>query len=449
MAQPAIKLIGRSSAPLDTRNQPSMAWKLKKATPERGAAEPSSPSAGEQTIDYSAIVGAPPLAAPDSSSSTEQTHAPNGNGTHADTSGIDFLSSRTQAAADAVDSFNFAKQGAESGVGNGKSSEHDDWSLDAFAPYQPPAAFDFNQPLAGDNPELTHSGMIDFDAEPETILGASDSSITELNSTPLQPSEFGVIDFDLDTTSDRQPRHGSEDLATTGFTSLPNLSDDFNEDWQLGITGTTDTYEATGVSGEPTLMGGMGALVDDFSAPPLDPTPIAPIPAFDEPSEALSALHAPIPLPMPELEANPPQAAEPIAAPAPVNLDKTLLYGEAADAPGMVMAEPQAVPVAQPRLVVRFGPFTANYSVNADDLVIGRPDPKTGTVPDVSLEYEDAVSRRHARVYSDGGQVFLEDLGSTNGTKLNNNAIAPHQPIPLKAGDKIQVGERTEIDFLQ
>ncbi len=437
-----------------------MAWKLKKATPDRGAAEPSAPSASEQTIDYSALIGGAPDAAQDDNALDSSSFVPELSSAPADSNGIDFLSSRTQAADDAVDSFNFAKQDAEpssvngSGTNTGKASGHDDWSLDAFAPYQPPAAFDFNEPLTSDDPELTHSGMVDFDAEPETILGTSETGITELQSTALQPSEFGVIDFDLASPAEPQPHPDSASHDLNGFAPISDLAGDFSDDWQLGEAGTPDSYEAAGVSSEPTLMSGMGALVDDFSAPPLDPTPIAPIPAFDEPSEALSALHAPIPmpLPMPDLEPDAAleQSAAPIAAPAPAQFDKTLLYGEAADAPGM--AEPQsalAAPAAQPRLVVRFGPFTANYPVTADDLVIGRPDPKTGVAPDVSLEYDDAVSRRHARVYSDGGQVFLEDLGSTNGTLLNNSSIAPHQPMPLKPGDKVQVGERTEINFLQ
>lgn len=42
------------------------------------------------------------------------------------------------------------------------------------------------------------------------------------------------------------------------------------------------------------------------------------------------------------------------------------------------------------------------------------------------------VSRRHACIRSDGqGRLFLKDLGSTNGTFLNNNRITPNQEVPI------------------
>ena len=38
------------------------------------------------------------------------------------------------------------------------------------------------------------------------------------------------------------------------------------------------------------------------------------------------------------------------------------------------------------------------------------------------------VSRQHALILCDGGQHFVEDLGSSNGTYLNGNRLAPHTP---------------------
>ena len=48
------------------------------------------------------------------------------------------------------------------------------------------------------------------------------------------------------------------------------------------------------------------------------------------------------------------------------------------------------------------------------------------------------VSRRHARVVVDGSEATLEDLGSKNGTYLNNESVT--SPQPLKDGDRIRVG---------
>lgn len=51
-----------------------------------------------------------------------------------------------------------------------------------------------------------------------------------------------------------------------------------------------------------------------------------------------------------------------------------------------------------------------------------------------------AVSRRHARLVRREHEVFIEDLGSANGTLLNGRAIAA--PIRLVHGDVISIGGR-------
>lgn len=49
-----------------------------------------------------------------------------------------------------------------------------------------------------------------------------------------------------------------------------------------------------------------------------------------------------------------------------------------------------------------------------------------------------SVSRRHARILVDGGQVLLEDLGSKNGTFVRKERIAA--PTPLADGDMFWLG---------
>lgn len=48
------------------------------------------------------------------------------------------------------------------------------------------------------------------------------------------------------------------------------------------------------------------------------------------------------------------------------------------------------------------------------------------------------VSRRHAKVVVDGANATIEDLGSKNGTFLNNESVTSAQT--LKDGDRIRVG---------
>lgn len=49
------------------------------------------------------------------------------------------------------------------------------------------------------------------------------------------------------------------------------------------------------------------------------------------------------------------------------------------------------------------------------------------------------VSRRHARFFRQEGQVFVEDLKSYNGIKVNGDRIAGQ--TPLKEGDLVQIGD--------
>lgn len=51
------------------------------------------------------------------------------------------------------------------------------------------------------------------------------------------------------------------------------------------------------------------------------------------------------------------------------------------------------------------------------------------------------VSREHARLRRDGRKWFVEDLGSTNGTLLNEERVL--QPMELRDGDQISIGEVT------
>jgi serine phosphatase RsbU (regulator of sigma subunit) len=50
------------------------------------------------------------------------------------------------------------------------------------------------------------------------------------------------------------------------------------------------------------------------------------------------------------------------------------------------------------------------------------------------------VSRQHALIVCDGGQHFVEDLGSSNGTYLNGRRIPPHARVPLTDRDTVQIG---------
>jgi predicted component of type VI protein secretion system len=54
------------------------------------------------------------------------------------------------------------------------------------------------------------------------------------------------------------------------------------------------------------------------------------------------------------------------------------------------------------------------------------------------LDADTQVSRRHARITAQGGAAVVEDLGSTNGTYVNEQPI--HSPRTLAPGDRVRIG---------
>lgn len=82
---------------------------------------------------------------------------------------------------------------------------------------------------------------------------------------------------------------------------------------------------------------------------------------------------------------------------------------------------------------------------NKGEVLLGRTDPVSHIYPDVDLTphggYEAGVSRRHCRILQQGDQFFVEDLESTNGTRLNDQFIPPKQPRLLQNGDVLELGK--------
>ena len=59
---------------------------------------------------------------------------------------------------------------------------------------------------------------------------------------------------------------------------------------------------------------------------------------------------------------------------------------------------------------------------------------------DVEIKLDDPfASSRHARISREGHVVVIEDLGSTNGTYLNEEPLSG--PQPLHPGDRIRIGD--------
>jgi class 3 adenylate cyclase len=72
----------------------------------------------------------------------------------------------------------------------------------------------------------------------------------------------------------------------------------------------------------------------------------------------------------------------------------------------------------------------------SDGMVIGRAADQC----DFVLAHP-TVSRRHARLRVAGEALQVEDLGSTNGTRVGEQALKAGEPVALQAGNKLRIGD--------
>lgn len=139
------------------------------------------------------------------------------------------------------------------------------------------------------------------------------------------------------------------------------------------------------------------------------------MPPYPYPAPTAAAPQAPPPVPT---------APPPAPAPAPVGpLTRTRLIG-------------QPVPVVA-WLVVKSGHYAGQQYRLEASTILGRDGNQCHFVVD-----DDAVSKEHAKINFERGQFVIYDLGSTNGTFINNARI---QRQMLMDGDLLRLGNTTLV----
>ena len=111
-------------------------------------------------------------------------------------------------------------------------------------------------------------------------------------------------------------------------------------------------------------------------------------------------------------------------------------------APGSVPGLVSEEPFDAGRLVVVKSPALEEgdeLTLDSSALLLGR-----GSRNDVDLGRDEYASTEHARIEPRRDGVWLEDVGSTNGTYLNGTRLT--RPKRLTAGDVVRVGE-TELRY--
>jgi len=100
-----------------------------------------------------------------------------------------------------------------------------------------------------------------------------------------------------------------------------------------------------------------------------------------------------------------------------------------------VAARPSKKP---PRAVVVMdekGTKLGTHTLSDGQLQVGRADACQVRLSDTY------ASQFHARIFRRDGSWFVEDMGSTNGTYLNQRRVT--SPAELRAGDRVKIGKTT------
>jgi predicted component of type VI protein secretion system len=77
---------------------------------------------------------------------------------------------------------------------------------------------------------------------------------------------------------------------------------------------------------------------------------------------------------------------------------------------------------------------TMSVTLRGTETIIGRSCYCTAVISDPS------VSRVHASITQRAGTMFIQDMGSKNGTFLNGSRIGSN-PVPLQVGDGVRIGD--------
>ena len=108
------------------------------------------------------------------------------------------------------------------------------------------------------------------------------------------------------------------------------------------------------------------------------------------------------------------------------------------------------------RLLLQIGSenrTTLGVSVT-DEMLVGREDSRLGQMPEIDLAPFDGltngVSREHARIHYEDATLYIEDLDSTNGTRINGFQLKPHLRYRLRDGDELEFGRlRAVLRFVR
>jgi FHA domain len=85
--------------------------------------------------------------------------------------------------------------------------------------------------------------------------------------------------------------------------------------------------------------------------------------------------------------------------------------------------------------------------LNQSTSLIGRNSTTKGVTPEIPLDFDDAVSHRHALlIVQADGSLAVRDIGSSNGVQFKGQNLAAMADVPLQSGDIFSLGHWTAIE---
>jgi pSer/pThr/pTyr-binding forkhead associated (FHA) protein len=274
-----------------------------------------------------------------------------------------------------------------------------------------PSPFSNYMIIAETKPELESEA--NAEARPNAQSGAS-SAVSSLDRTEFDPSEFEGVQLDAEEF----------DLA--------RLSAAFNVPDAPDVPDVPDVPDAPDAKPAEVELAAVELVPE---TPAQSSAATAPTPGGES-----SPSNPPVPRPLPPPP--PPSIAAPVNAPiAPAASTEV--------SPPASRQAPTQLQLSRARLVHLRSDSTIDLPSHFTVLHLGKPNDRVP--PDLDLSgYADSevVSRVHADIRQEGEAYFLEDVGSANGTYVNNQPLLRGNRHRLRSGDRISFGKGDLVAFV-
>jgi hypothetical protein len=124
-------------------------------------------------------------------------------------------------------------------------------------------------------------------------------------------------------------------------------------------------------------------------------------------------------------------------------------FGQAsapAAAPAQALAAAPVAPAGPVSVAAQGGPGAREFSLVLRETVVGRRVPPGAPARSDAQIPDQGVSGRHLRLESrDDGTLWAVELGSSNGTLMNGQALDPGVAVELKDGSELTIGMWTRL----